>query len=347
MLMHTEQTFPNGYHPSTVASAFDNSVLELIILPTEKCNFRCTYCYEDFKIGRMSSEVILGIKNLIGKRIKSLRRLGISWFGGEPLLAKSVVFDISEFAAKVSRENDVGFSGGLTTNGYLLDNETLDRLVNCGQNHFQITLDGDQDIHDRRRLRADGSGTFDVIWNNLIAIRQSTHRVAVTIRVHVARDNLESLDRLVPKLNSSFGNDERFDIHFHKLSDLGGPTSGKIPTLSYLDYSKAMARLKGESKVLADSEVDKTERREICYAARSNSIMIRADGRLGKCTVALDDPRNSIGRINQDGSLDVDNDLLRLWLEGFTDFDVNALSCPLTAINRAARRQIPLTLKAS
>lgn len=25
-----------------------NDVLHLILLPTEQCNFRCTYCYEDF-----------------------------------------------------------------------------------------------------------------------------------------------------------------------------------------------------------------------------------------------------------------------------------------------------------
>ncbi|MEJ5208148.1 radical SAM protein [Denitratimonas sp. CY0512] len=345
--MSTEQTFPNGYHPSTIASAFDNSTLELIILPTEKCNFRCTYCYEDFKIGKMSAEVVSGIKNLIRNRITSLKRLHLSWFGGEPLLAKSILFDISEFAAKLSRDNKVSFNGGLTTNGYLLDKETLDRLVKCGQNHFQITLDGDVDIHDTRRLRADGSGTFDVIWNNLMVMKSSSHHISVTIRVHIASDNLDSLGRLVPRLNGSFGDDGRFDIHFHRLSDLGGSASGNIPTLNYSDYSKAMLRLKGESRVLADSELDKTKRREICYAARSNSIMVRSDGRLGKCTVALDDPRNTIGHINPDGTVDIDNDLLRLWLEGFTDFDVSALSCPLTAINRAARRQIPIVLNAS
>jgi len=30
--------------------------LELILYPTEQCNFRCTYCYEDFLIGRMDEK---------------------------------------------------------------------------------------------------------------------------------------------------------------------------------------------------------------------------------------------------------------------------------------------------
>lgn len=31
-----------------------DSSLHLIILPTEQCNFRCKYCYESFKKGKMS-----------------------------------------------------------------------------------------------------------------------------------------------------------------------------------------------------------------------------------------------------------------------------------------------------
>ncbi|HEY0232414.1 MAG TPA: radical SAM protein, partial [Dokdonella sp.] len=73
------------------------------VLPTEKCNFRCTYCYEDFKIGRMQAPVVRGLKRLISNRAPSLRRLSLSWFGGEPLLAKPVVLEVGTHAYKVAR----------------------------------------------------------------------------------------------------------------------------------------------------------------------------------------------------------------------------------------------------
>jgi uncharacterized protein len=69
-----------------IAAAFSNDLLHLIILPTERCNFRCVYCYEDFSIGTMKPPVIAGIKRLLARRIPNLRQLRIAWFGWEPLV---------------------------------------------------------------------------------------------------------------------------------------------------------------------------------------------------------------------------------------------------------------------
>jgi uncharacterized protein len=56
-----------------LAASFSNQVLHLILLPTEHCNFRCTYCYEDFSIGRMTPEIIDSIKRLIDRRLDGLK----------------------------------------------------------------------------------------------------------------------------------------------------------------------------------------------------------------------------------------------------------------------------------
>ncbi len=45
-------------------------VMELILYPTEQCNFRCTYCYENFDIGKMSESVQLSVKKLISELSK-------------------------------------------------------------------------------------------------------------------------------------------------------------------------------------------------------------------------------------------------------------------------------------
>jgi uncharacterized protein len=41
----------------------------------------------------------------------------------------------------------------------------------------------------------------------------------------------------------------------------------------------------------------------VCYAARPNSLLIRADSSVGKCTVLLNDERNKIGTLQADGTV--------------------------------------------
>ena len=75
--------------------------------------------------------------------------------------------------------------------------------------------------------------------------------------------------------------------------------------------------------------------RAICYAAHPNNLLIRADGRIGKCALALKDPRNTIGHLSADGRLHVDNELLQPWMAGFKDLDEELLTCPYNGINKA------------
>ena len=86
------------YSPVSIKQSLSSSSCELIILPTEKCNFRCTYCYEDFAIGKMKIETVEAIKKFISARAPSLKFLTLSWFGGEPLLARDVIINIAKHA---------------------------------------------------------------------------------------------------------------------------------------------------------------------------------------------------------------------------------------------------------
>lgn len=324
---------PNGYSELAVAEAFDPTILELIILPTEKCNFRCTYCYEDFAIGAMKPAIVRSLKTFISRRMPSIRALSLSWFGGEPLLAKHVIADVGTHAHDLANQLGIDFSGGLTTNGYLLDEATLLNLHTIRHRHFQITLDGPRDAHNLTRRRADGRGTFDQIWQNLQIIHRSQLDVEVLLRIHVGPTNTDKLPELIELINGAFGTDNRFMVHFHRISELGGPNASQFQTLSSQDYERALWQLKTQLRLPSNSEVEKVSQKAICYAAKLNSLLIRADGRLGKCTVALNDPRNDVGRLLEDGRLEINDKHLRLWMNGFTDFDEGALGCPLSNLS--------------
>lgn len=71
----------------------------------------------------------------------------------------------------------------------------------------------------------------------------------------------------------------------------------------------------------------------ICYAGKPNSLGIRANGSLNKCTVALSDDRNSVGKINKDGTLTLNNERYSSWIKGFTTLDSWQMGCPLSYMN--------------
>jgi uncharacterized protein len=68
---------------------------------------------------------------------------------------------------------------------------------------------------------------------------------------------------------------------------------------------------------------------KICYASIHNSLVIRANGMVGKCTVALKNPANAVGGLLPDGTLRIDNARLRPWLRGWESGDEETLGCPL------------------
>lgn len=49
--------------------------LHLIILPTEGCNFRCKYCYENHEANRMSEDTIEGIVNFVREKLPEYKYL--------------------------------------------------------------------------------------------------------------------------------------------------------------------------------------------------------------------------------------------------------------------------------
>jgi uncharacterized protein len=100
-----------------------DSTLDLIILPTEQCNFRCKYCYETFEKGKMDTTVQEALVKYVRKNIQKFTALHVSWFGGEPLEALDVITYLSEEFIKICKAARKPYSAAMTTNGY---NLTLD-----------------------------------------------------------------------------------------------------------------------------------------------------------------------------------------------------------------------------
>jgi uncharacterized protein len=336
-----------------------NSQLELTILPTEKCNFRCVYCYEDFAIGKMKPPVVDGIKALVRRRIQDhgLRRLRVEWFGGEPLLAKQVVLDLSrEFYEHFESGGLADLECSMTTNGYILTPDLLHQLVGYKLNFYQISLDGDEERHNATRRYASGKGTFETIYANLLAAHESDLSFTIMLRLHIMPGNEASIHQLADRLIRDFSGDARFTIFLRDISNLGG-AGGSLEIIEHKDAVRISKDLQSrlseagfkvengvesqfESQITVSGlsennaaykalENNPLRVQHVCYAAKPNQLLIRADGRLGKCTVALSSERNVVGRIETDGRVKLDADRMQFWTRGFLSGDPVELGCPL------------------
>lgn len=310
-------------------STLNPQFLELVLMPTEQCNFRCVYCYEDFSIGKMSPRVQTALKRFLEVRIKDLKHLSLQWFGGEPLAAKSVIYELSAFAQKLCLDHGVGFGGALTTNGYLLDARVVRELFGFGQRGYQISLDGMEDVHNSTRKLVSGAGTFERIWANLKAIRESSLEVSVLIRVHLTPDNTQSIKALAKVLRTEFLHDSRFSVLLKPIENLGGPNSSNIVTLNKAVRAELLSEIRSELYCdKPQATKPRTTVEEACYASRPNSFVIRADGRVQKCTVALSEAHNTVGHLADDGSIRLDRELMGHWMRGYGTGNSRELRCP-------------------
>lgn len=308
-----------------------NKNLELIILPTEQCDCRCIYCIQKFKVQKMSPQTVEGIKRLIENRISELDRFVVQWFGGEPLLASDIIIDVMQHIQnlKNSINSNLNIIGMMTTNATHLKSKLLNTLTVLGVNNYQITLDGDKEHHDKLRVKANGTGTFDLIWGNIFAAHTTKYNFNIMMRLHVNKDNSDSMRRLLLRTKSEIGSDTRFSIYIRPLSKYGGPNDSKLPIC---DDNTSMLELRSFASKLGLNVVKfnpyDSAQEYVCYAAKPYSYVIRSNSWITKCTVALDADYNKIGILNPDGTMQLDNLKISEWSKGILNGDKDALACP-------------------
>ena len=331
--------------PTEIAAAVTNRGFKLIVNSSEQCNLRCVYCYETFALGHMQPDIAGGVVKLIEKRVADgLDWLEIEFFGGEPLVAWNVVKNIAGNAYELCMKHGVKLVGGMTTNATLLHRDRLEWLACHGITGFQITLDGPREIHDARRVSAQKTGSFDVIWERLATMHASKlSGLEVTIRLHfdasswlILAQEPSFLDEII---ETFIRPDPRFKLLFHPIEKWGAAGAEGIDFFcSHEDSRAALGALLARvgHAGLSPSQLPQVEQGpdtgqssyEICYAARANAFVIRADGAVSKCTVAFDDDRNVVGRLTKGGDLIVDHERHMPWLGGLVSSDASTLSCP-------------------
>jgi uncharacterized protein len=169
------------------AVCFTTASVGLTICPTLACNFGCPYCFEHSQDDStiMSDETIEALIAFIRKH-QEANHLSVSWYGGEPTLGFDVIKTLTKRFIELYPDYD---KASLSTNAYLLDQEKINQLEDLKITLVQITLDGSEQIHNRRRMLKNGAPTYATILKNIDLLMSSAWKGQSIIRVNVDRAN--------------------------------------------------------------------------------------------------------------------------------------------------------------
>lgn len=150
-----------------------------------RCNLTCKHCYsisadKDFA-GELSTDEVFAVLD----DLKAFKVPALILSGGEPLLRP-------DFFTIARRSKELGFYTALSSNGTLIDERMMEKIVPIDFGYVGISLDGLGATHDRfRRME----GAFDKSLRALRLCREAGLKVGV--RFTLTQDNFADLPGLL------------------------------------------------------------------------------------------------------------------------------------------------------
>lgn len=164
---------------------------ELVLFLTNDCNLKCSYCYEPkHSVENLTQETgQKAIDWFINQAQLSQKPPMVGFYGGEPLLAFQMLQTLISYGRDLARRRDCKIRFGITTNGTLLSEERLD-FLSQEQVDVILSMDGEQDTHDRFRKFPNGNGSFSVVEQLFPAITRYRPNsvIRMTVNPQTAKD---------------------------------------------------------------------------------------------------------------------------------------------------------------
>lgn len=261
-------------------SRFSSSSLSLTIAPTSDCNFACVYCFEKERISKvfMSDLVQERILNFVKSKIEGIRSLQVSWYGGEPLMAMPIIQSLTDALLAICAEHNVAYQATMVTNGYLLSRKIAGMFESLHITGIQITIDGSEEVHNKRRPLINGKPTYRKIVDNLIDCKE-TLTCSVALRINVDKTNASDADRVLAELRHH-NLERRVRPYVGQILNINGQYADGICYDSEEFSEIELSFFDAHDRIL---EAYPVPRGCFCCADSASSFVINADGKMYRC----------------------------------------------------------------
>ncbi|MEE2827955.1 MAG: radical SAM protein [Myxococcota bacterium] len=181
-------------------------IRNLVLHVAHTCNLACGYCYAEQGLYKGKATVMDPerafeyVDWLFDQAEPDVGELGLTFFGGEPLLNWPVVEKTARYARQKSEETGLPIRFGITTNGTLVTPEIADFLNEIGA-LVTVSLDAIKEKNDRLRPYTSGRGSYDIVMEKIQPLLARGNAVA---RVTVTKINLDVVHTVETLLAAGF-----------------------------------------------------------------------------------------------------------------------------------------------
>lgn len=163
---------------------------KLVLEPTYRCNQRCLMC-NNWKLSSNNELKLNEIENLF-KQAKKVNIKQIILGGGEPLI-RNDIFEIIKMA------NDYGFVTSMVTNGTLLDQRIIKKLlIDYDLFRIGVSLDGINETHDKLRGM---KGAYDKTLRSLVNLskikQKYNNKTIIYINTVITNENFREIPKII------------------------------------------------------------------------------------------------------------------------------------------------------
>lgn len=179
--------------------------LGIYFVPSRRCNLACSYCiqnnlFDEKENMEITPEIIDKYYDWLQEKINlwNVKEITGIFYGGEPLTTNKNTF---KYLLEKFDELEVKPKYTMITNGVNIVeySEIFEKIK-----YIQVTLDGNKEIHDSRRIFKNGSGSYDLIMEGLkkYLLLSKDHKATVRFNIDKTnRDNiLEDLKNIINEL---------------------------------------------------------------------------------------------------------------------------------------------------
>lgn len=166
----------------------DKSLESLRLLVTNRCNFKCKYCFADggsygLPNTDMSDNTVVKALSYFFGRYDLINQ--ISFFGGEPLLALDVIETACAWVDAQKLRQTPCYS--LVTNASLLSDRAI-RVLSKHNIAVIASIDGPKEVNDLQRISRSGDGTFVTVDKN---IRRCVGKLNLSVEATYTRNHVK------------------------------------------------------------------------------------------------------------------------------------------------------------